>query len=502
MWLMIDLDALQAGLSLLFSDLMPWLIVVPGIIIGLVFGAVPGLQISMAMAVFLPLTMYMNFMQAMLFLTAIFTGGSFGGSIPAILMNIPGTSSAIATAFDGYPMARRGQHNTALGLALGASCFGVIIGYGILFLLIKPISVTVLKLGPAEMAAVVFWGITLIASLSSGRLLKGIVSGLVGLLIGTVGYSEAGVARGTFGSPYLLDGVPVIPAMIGMFAASELFRLVDTRYLVEDSAARQVRVSEILAGFRRAIAYPWIVLRGSLIGVFVGAVPGVGSSIANILSYSEAKRSSREPDSFGKGNPAGVVASEAANSTSEAGSMATLLALGIPGGGATAVMLAAFAMHNITGGPQFIREQTDIVYAIIFANFGQAFLLILLGLITIPLLANVVKVPMTYLIPSVLAVAVFGSFGLTGNLVGPITMMVFAMVGWVFKRFDYSVPAAVIGLLLGGMAEDFLIYSYQISGGQWRYLLERPIAAAVILLLLLSLFGGKLIEALTSRVRG
>jgi len=498
---MIDPDALQSGLSLLFTSFAPWMVVVPGILIGLVFGAVPGLQISMAMAVFLPITLYMDFLQAMLFLTAIFTGGSFGGSIPAILMNIPGTSSAIATAFDGYPMSRKGEHNFALGLALGASCFGVIIGYGILFLLIKPISVTVMKLGPAEMAAVIFWGITLIASLSGGHLIKGIVSGMIGLLIGTVGYSEAGVARGTLGSVYLLDGVPVIPAMIGMFAASELFRLVNTSYLVEDSAARRVSVREILAGFKRVATYPWIVLRGSLIGVFIGAVPGVGSSIANVVSYIETKRRHREPDSFGKGNPAGVVASESANSTSEAGSMATLLALGVPGGGATAVMLAAFAMHNITGGPQFIREQADIVYAIIFANFGQAFLLIALGLVTIPVLANVVKVPMRYLIPSVLALAVFGSFGLTGNLVGPITMMVFALVGWVFKRFDYSVPAAVIGILLGGMAEESLIYSYQISGGQWGYLLERPIAIAVVLLLLASLFGGKLVEALTQRVR-
>ena len=191
---------------------------------------------------------------------------------------------------------------------------------------------------------------------------------------------------------------PAIPAMIGMFAASELFRLVKTRYLVEDSAARKVSARIIFAGFLKAFRYPWILLRGSLIGVFVGSVPGVGSSVANLLSYIATKKSDPDPDSFGKGNPAGVIASEAANSTSEAGSMATLLALGIPGGGATAVMLAAFAMHNITGGPQFIREKTDIVYAIIFANFGQAFLLIALGLMFIPILANVVKVPMTYLV--------------------------------------------------------------------------------------------------------
>ncbi len=496
---MIDWPALQSAFEMLFSSASPWLVVVPGILIGLVFGAIPGLQISMAMAIFLPMTLYLDFMQAMLFLTAIFTGGSFGGSIPAILMNIPGTSSAIATAFDGYPMSRKGEHNLALGVALGASCIGVIVGYSILLLLIGPISEIVLKVGPAEMSVVILWGITLIGSLSSGSLLKGVISGLIGLLVGTIGYSEAGVARGTMGSAYLLDGVPVIPAMIGMFAASELFRLVRTRYLVEDSAARKVSVRVIVSGFRMAFSYPWIVLRGSLIGVFVGAVPGVGSSVANLLSYMITKKSDPDPDSFGKGNPSGVIASEAANSTSEAGSMATLLALGIPGGGATAVMLAAFAMHNITGGPQFIREQTDVVYAIIFANFGQAFLLIALGLILIPLLANVVKVPMNYLVPTVLAMAVFGAFGLTGDLSGPITVLVFSVIGWIFKRFDYSVPAAVIGILLGGMAEDSIIYSYQISGGQWSYLLQRPVTIIILGLLAMSLFGSKLVSILTSK---
>lgn len=498
---MLDGTALAAAIDLLFSSASPWLVVVPGILIGLILGAIPGLQISMAMAIFLPMTLYMDFLQAMLFLTAIFTGGGFGGSIPAILINIPGTTSALATAFDGYPMARRGEHNLALGVALAASCVGVVVGYVVLLLLIRPISELVLKVGPAEMTVVILWGITLIGSLSSGSALKGLISGLAGLLVGTIGFSEAGVTRGTFGSAYLLDGVPVIPAMMGMFAASELFRLVRSNYIVEDSAARTVSVREILRGFGSALRRPWILLRGSLIGVFVGAIPGVGSSIANLLSYIVTKRSAADPQSFGQGNPDGVVASESANSTSEAGSMATLLALGIPGGGATAVMLAAFAMHNITGGPQFIREETGVVYAIIIANFGQAVLLIGLGLLFIPLLANVIRVPMNYLVPSVLAIAVFGSFGLTGDMTGPLTMLAFALVGWLFRRFDYSVPAAVIGILLGGMAEESLIYTWQISGGQWSYLLQRPMALLILALLLVSLFGGRLVDALTSRLR-
>ncbi len=498
---MFDVAALQTSFDLLFTDFSPWLVVIPGILIGMLFGAIPGLQISMAMAIFLPMTLYMDFMRAMLFLTAIFTGGSFGGGIPAILMNIPGTSSAIATAFDGYPMSRKGEHNTALGISLGASCIGVIIGYVLLLFLVIPLSGLVLKMGPAEMSIVVIWGITLIASLSGQHITKGLIAGFFGLLIGTIGYGEAGVARGTLGSDYLLDGMPLIPAMMGMFAASEIFRLANSKFLVEDSAARKVSVAEIFTGLVSVFRFPKVITRGALIGVFVGAVPGVGSSIANLLSYILTRRSAAEPESFGQGNAVGVVASESANSSSEAGSIATLLALGIPGGAATAVMLAAFSMHNITGGPQFIREQTHIVYAIIFGSLGQAILLIFLGLMFIPLLANVVKVPMNYLVPSVLALATFGSFGLTGNISGPITVLVFSVVGWVFKRYNYSVPAAVIGLLLGGMTEESLIYSYQISGGQWSYLLERPFAILMLGLLFVSLFGGRLVSMLSQRVK-
>lgn len=498
---LIDFASASEALNLLFSQPEYWLVVIPGIMIGLFFGATPGLQTSMAMAIFLPMTLYMDFLQAMLFLTAIFTGGGFGAGIPAILMNIPGTSSAIATSFDGYPMARQGKHNEALGLALGSSTFGVLLGYVLLFFLIKPMSGFVLKLGPSEMFMVILWGLTLIASLTGKHIIKGLIAGLFGLLIGTIGFSEVGVMRGTMGIEILADGVPVIPAMMGMFAASELFKLVNSEFLVEDEAQRKVRISYIINGFKQAFKYPVILIRGSFIGVLIGAIPGVGSSVSNLLSYIETKRRDKNPDSYGKGNPKGVVASEAANSTSEAGSMATLLALGIPGGGATAVMLAAFAMHNITGGPQFIREEMDIVYAIIFANFGQVFLLIILGIILIPVLASIIKVKMTYLVPSVLILATAGAFGLTGNMAGPIAVLVFAIIGWLFRRYNFSVAAAVIGMLLGKMAESNLVQSLQISGGELSYIFERPITLVILVLLIFSLFGSKIISKLNKKTK-
>ncbi|WP_108658218.1 tripartite tricarboxylate transporter permease [Acuticoccus kandeliae] len=481
-----DLSAAVDAITLLSTSWTAWAVVPVGLIIGLVFGAVPGMQVSMAMAIFLPTTLYMDFLTALLFLTSIFTGGGFGGGVSAILMNIPGTSTSVATAFDGYPMTQQGRQNEALGLALGASCVGTFFSYLLLFLLIGPMSIFVLKVGPLEMLFVVLWGVTLIGILSGDSALRGLLAGAVGLLIGTIGMSPTSNIRGTLGFTALMDGVPVVPAMLGLFAISELLGLMHKDYLVQSQEARRLSFTQITAGARAVFRHPMVVLRGGLIGSLIGAIPGVGSSISNLVSYAETRRRDPDPASFGRGNPKGVIAAESANSSSEGGSMVTLLALGLPGGGGTAVMLAAFAMHNVTGGPRFIREQTDIVYAIIFGNFIQAILLFVIGLFTIHLVSAVVKVPIRYLVASVLAVAVFGAYGLTGNMVGPYTLLAFGALGWVMRRYGYSIPAAVVGLLLGRLADTNLVYVYQISGGYWDYILERPIAMGILALFLVT----------------
>ncbi|WP_366656160.1 tripartite tricarboxylate transporter permease [Fodinicurvata sp. EGI_FJ10296] len=500
---MIDLADLSGAFALLGSSWTPWLVVIPGLMIGLIFGCIPGLQTSMAMAVFLPATLTMDFLTAMLFLTAIFTGGQFGGGVSAILMNIPGTSSAVATTFDGYPMSRQGRHNEALGVALIASTIGTLTGYFILLVLIQPLSTIVLKLGPTEMFVVILWGLTLIATLKGKHLSRSLLAGVFGLLIGTIGMSPNGVMRGTLGSAYLIDGIAVVPAMIGMFAASELFSISGNAYLVKGGAAgRRVSFRRVIDGLKLGLKSPSTLLRGGIIGVLVGAVPGVGSSVANLVSYSEARRRSKDPSSFGQGNPNGVAASESANSSSEGGSMVSLFALGIPGGAGTAILLAAFTMHNITGGPGFLRDQGDVAYAVIMANLVQGFLLFFVGLLMIQLLAAIVKVPLRYLIPGVLAMSAFGSYGLTGNMAGPITLLVFAMFGWALRRYDYSIPAAVIGLLLGSMAEGELLRSYQISGGRIEYVFERPITFLLLALLILSLWLPRLMERLRRKAAG
>ncbi len=485
---MTDFSPFVGAVALLSADMTVWLVIVPGLLLGLVFGAVPGLSISIGMAIFLPITLYMDFVPAILFLTAIFTGGGFGCAIPAILMNIPGTSASVATTFDGYPMAKRGEHNKALGIALASSVFGAGLSYLILLVFIGAISNFVLKLGPTEMFIVALWGISLIAVLQDNYFLRGLLAGIFGLSLGLIGISNLGIFRGTLGSVYLFDGIPAIPALIGMFAASELFNLIRNDYLINDENKRQMNLRQIVSGMGAAFHHPFIMLRGGITGTIIGAIPGVGSSVANLISYALTKRRYNTKETFGSGDERGVIASEAANSSSEGGSMATLLALGIPGGGGTAVMLAAFAAHNVTGGPRFLSQNTEIVYAIIFGNFIQVGLLALIGLGFIFVASSIVKVPLRYLIPTVMVLAILGSYAHTGNMVGPATVTLFSILGWVMRRYNYPVAATVIGILLADLVEGELLRSYQLAGGRiLEYVMDRPITLLLLSFFILSL---------------
>ena len=484
---MIDTVALGGAVAMLAGSLHAWIWVVPGLLIGLVFGALPGISVSMAMALVLPATLYMEFLPAIIFLTSVYTGAGFGGSVPAVLMNIPGTSAAVATTFDGYPMARQGRHNEALGAALFASCIGVLISYLVLLLLVQPMAEVVLRIGPYEMAAIGIWGMVLLGSIGGASVAKGLFAAGLGILFGTVGMNTAGYMRGDMGIPWLLDGIPTIPAMVGLLAASQLFALVNAKFIVEAESERRISLRRILAGGAMVLRNPVTLLRGSAIGVFVGAVPGIGSSIANLLSYGETRRNAADPGSFGKGEVRGVIAAESANSSSEGGSMATMLALGIPGGGATAILLAAFAMHNVIGGPRFMEQSRDVVYAIILSNFAQAAILVVVGTIFVYGASTIVRLPLRYLIPSVLVVSTMGAFAIEGSIAGPITLFVFAVLGWLLSRYGFPVAAVVVGLLLGRLIETEMLRAWQLAGGDPWYVLNYPWAVAIVAVMLVSL---------------
>jgi putative tricarboxylic transport membrane protein len=483
---MLNYTEFAAGVLMLFNDPFNFVMILAGLIVGLVAGAMPGVSNTMAMAICLPMTLYLDFMPAVMFLTSIFTGSGFGGAIPAILMGLPGTPPAVATTFDGYPMARKGLHNEALGVGLASSCLGVIFSYVFLLLLVVPLANWVMRLGPAEMLMIAIWGLTMIASLGGKHMVRGLIAGAFGLLLGTVGMNTSGYLR-DFGVDFLLDGIPVVPAMMGLLAASQLFTMVGTKFLVTDERLRKASYGRVMSGMVLVLRAKKALLRGSLIGAFIGAVPGVGGSIANLVSYAMQKRSDPDAASYGEGNSKGLIAAESANSSSEGGSMVTMLALGIPGGGGTAMLLAAFLMHNVTCGPQFISNSMNLVYMIVVGNLLQAILLIFVGMAFLAIAGNIVKVSLTVLIPSVLVLALFGSFSVTGDWSGPLTLFVCAALGWIMKRYDYPVAATVVGLILGRMVESELIRTWQISAGEIAFLFERPVALVFLVLLVLSL---------------
>jgi len=482
------LDSINGAFALLTSSWGPWLVVIPGLIAGLVGGAIPGLSGVMVLALLLPVTIHMDLFTALIFMTAMFTGAGFGSSIPGILMGLPGSSSAVAATFDGFPMTKQGHHNEALGLSLMASVVAMIGSYLLLLVLIKFFADAVLKLGPLENLMIVLWGLTMIASVSGNSVRKGLMAGMFGILLGTVGTSLLGYYRGTLGFETLQDGLSPIPALMGLLACSGLFDIMNQKFIVEDEERRVVSFGRIIAGMKQALSYPVVLLRGSIIGVGIGALPGIGASISNLIAYAETKRNDKNPESFGKGNPKGVVAADSANSSAEGGSLGTLLALGIPGGGGTAVMLSAFTLHGIMVGPRFVADHTDMVYALIFANIIQGLLLIIIGLLLLRLILLMVKVPIRYLVPSVFVLAIFGAYITTSDISGPLTLVFCSILGWVMTKYDYPVAATVVGMLLGGMAEDSLIQVSQLTAGfRWQFISDRPIALMLFALIILAL---------------
>jgi len=273
-------------------------------------------------------------------------------------------------------------------------------------------------------------------------------------------------------------------------SCSGLFDIMNQKFIVEDEADRVVSIKRIMSGMKQAFLYPVVLIRGSIIGVGIGALPGVGAAISNLISYAEAKRLDNDPDSFGKGNPKGVVAADSANSSAEGGSLGTLLALGIPGGGGTAVLLSAFTLHGVVVGPRFVSDHLDMVYALIFANIIQGLLLIIVGLLLLRMILVMVKVPIQYLVPGVFVLAVYGAYITTSDISGPLTLIFCSILGWVMTKYDYPVAATVVGLLLGGMAEDSLIQVSQLTAGfKWQFISDRPIAMVLFAMIIFAMFS-------------
>lgn len=493
---MVEWQSLVDGIAE-FMTLFNFILIILGLTLGVVLGAIPGLTGSLGIALMLPVTFTMDPLPALVFLIAIYTGGLFGGAITAVLINTPGSPAAVATTLDGYPMTKQGDSGRALGLAVGSSAIGGLIGAVILLIIIQPLATVALKFGPTEMFIVAVFGLTIISSIQEGGFIKSIFAGLFGVLIGTIGMTDTGAMRGTFDSVYLLDGIPMIPALIGLFAISELFFLAEKKFIAEQSK-KQKYSTQLIKGVKEIFTYPFNILRSSIIGVFVGALPAAGSTIASLLSYNEAKRFSKNKSKFGKGSEEGVIAAETANNSSEGGALATMLVLGIPGSASTAMLLGAIIMQGWVPGPRLFVDQSAVIYGAIFSMIIGLILLIIVGGIVSLGAGRIITIPTRILIPIIVVFALVGAFSTRNMLMDAFLVFLFGVIGWYLRRNKYPVIAVVLGLILGPIADGELLKSVQLHGSDtFSAFFTRPLS----LILIIITFFGVLVPIILERLK-
>lgn len=461
-----------------------------GVAAGTIIGSIPGLTATMAVAVLVPITFSMEPGSALILMGAIYTGAIYGGAYAAILLNTPGTPSAIATTFDGYPMAKRGDGDLAVSVACLSSVIGGLVGALALLFLSPPLADAALAFGPVEYFWLAIFGLSLIAALSDGDFLKGVIAACFGLLLAMIGISETSAeVRYTFGSQTLLGGVEVVSALIGLYCIPVLIDLVATpeRHLQPPEAQRGFRLGEATA---ELIRNKWNVLRSSVIGTFVGALPGAGGSIAGLVAYSEARRSSKKPEDYGKGEPGGIVATESANNATVGGGFIPTLVLGIPGTPPDAVILGALLVQGVRTGPTLFTDGASIVYTFIFGLLLATVLMLPVGLMIGRFAYGaIVRAPKSALVPIVAFMTVIGAFSIRNSVSDVAIMIILGIIGWVAQKRGFSVSPIVLGLILGRIAEQGFVQSWTIGdavGDLWGQFFGRPLSLVIIAMTLIT----------------
>lgn len=438
-----------------------------GAIAGLLAGAIPGFTIAMAIVLTLPFTFSMGASQGIATMIGVFVGGLSGGLMSGILIGIPGTPSSVATTFDGFPMARGGKPGLALGLGVWASFFGGLISAVLLMAVAPQLARVGLEFQPWDYFALVFFALTITASLAGKNLVKGLMAGAFGLLIASVGEEDInGVSRFDFGSEYLQEGFGFLPVLIGLFAFSQLMTDVRDKAKAKQALTQtgdfNIRIEHMKAA--RIVLSHWVnLVRSSLIGVFTGVLPAAGSSISNILAYDQAKKNSKEPEKFGTGHPDGIIAPESANNATAGGSLITMMALGIPGDIITAVMLGALLIHDVVPSPSFISEEPVLAYSIFIAFFFANFLVLGLQSVALRLFVLVTRVRMYMLAAVILAYCGIGVFALNNIVNDMWTLLLFGVVGYVLRILGFPLAPVILGVVLGPIAEKWLARALAIS---------------------------------------
>jgi len=471
----------------LLLDVNLLVIILVGFFAGLVLGAIPGLGSIVGVAIAVPLTIFFEPHYALLLLVAIYEGGVYGSSITAILMNVPGNVGAAATTFDGYPMTRSGKAVDAITIGGIASGLGGALMAVSAILLVPLFSQIVLMFHLVDYFLIAFLGITLIARISEGSLLKGIMIGIFGFLITTIGMAETvGYQRYTFDSILLFDGLNYIAILLALFAITEMIKL----SLGQESIAEEIGSlsGNRRRGFRTLAEDKILFIKSTLIGAGAGLVPGSGPALGSFLSYSEAVRSASDPDSFGEGNPKGLIAAESANTSAIVGALIPTITFGVPGSGVTAVILAALISHGITPGPVALTEHRSIIIAFFLVLIFTSFLIVILSQTVVPHLGRIATIDVNVIIPMVIVATFIGTYSIRTNWIDLITLIIFGILGFYMVKNDFSIIAFVLGVVLGPIVETYYLRSITLSDNVFQLLTQGPVTPILFLVVLFFLF--------------
>jgi putative tricarboxylic transport membrane protein len=492
------MDAFAGGMAILLDPYMLW-VILAGTVLGVIVGALPGLSGSTTAALLLPITVTMTPVASIAFLGAIYCAANFGGSITAILINTPGDPSASATAYDGYPMAAKGEAARALGMSTVASAFGGIFSIMVMIVAAPLLARAAYNFGPPEYFALAIFGLSMLGAVGSEAGIRNLIVGAFGLLLATVGLDlTTGVERFTFGLPELSEGLNLVPVLTGLFAISELLTQAGQLHLPIQRMGLEALALPTREDFRKCAKAIGL---SSVLGTFIGILPALGATTAALISYNETKRWSKHKHEFGKGAIEGVAGPEAANNAAVGGSMVPTLALGLPGSATTAIILAGLIVQGVRPGPHLFNEQPTLLYAVFASMLAANLIYVPLGLFAAKYFARITLIPDALLWPGVLVFAVIGAYGPNQSMVDVWVMLGFGVIGYLLRRFGFSPAPLVMGLVLGTMAEETLKQSLLIFEQNWLLFFSRPIVVALFAITVLSVAAPWIARAVQGSMR-
>ena len=469
-------------------DPFNFFIIVCGVFLGVIIGALPGLGTAAGVAIMLPVTLALEPAQAIVMLGAIYAAGTAAGSITSILFRIPGEAQSAMTMLDGFPMAKRGEAGRALGLAMTASAIGGVVSAIALMFFAPMLAKWALRFGQPEYFALALFGLSTVTSLAAKSLVKGIISTMIGLFLCTVGTSDVfGVERFTFNNDNLRYGISYIPVIVGIFGMSEFLRNAGTVVVRKLEVAKGDIVKTQFGVIKEFLQMKALMFRSIIIGVVVGVLPGTGGTTSSVIAYNEAVRWSKHPEKFGTGIDEGIAAPEFANNSACGGALVPTLTLGIPGSSTTAVIMAALMSHGLTPGPNLFVQNKDLVWGVFGGYLMANVLMILGGLCGIWMFAKILRVPRSILNWVIFILCVVGSFGVNSNLQDVWIMFGFGLLGYVMEKYGYPLVPLVLAIILGPIAEAALVKGMMVFGSFWPFI-TRPISGTLLFLSVLSMF--------------